>query len=163
MRNDEILKSIFFEHIFFRDFYLEENEIEAEKQKQKEYLTKEEIVDLLADAKIKWRDEDIIFGKKLLNECEKYFEFITTIIKNVSENWDYDRINIIDKTIIIICCSEMIGFSDIPVRATINEAVELAKKFSTDKSFIFVNAVVEKIKKHLMDENLIQKSERGSK
>ena len=116
---------------------------------------------MYADIKIRWRKYDIQFGQQLLNECVNQFDRIISIMKSVSENWDFDRINIIDKTIIIIACSELIGFPDIPVKATINEAIELTKRYSTDKSHIFVNAVVEKIKKYLGETNLIHKSARG--
>jgi transcription antitermination factor NusB len=165
-----------FAHIFFREFNVEQEDeqddtveennnenSENENAEPQKLLTKDEISEMLSDTKIDWRKPDIDFGKQLLNECEKQFEFITTMIKNFSENWDFDRINVTDKTIIIIAAAEILGFPDIPMRATINEAIELTKKYSTDKSYIFVNAVVEKIKRHLIDENLVRKSARGKR
>ena len=168
-----------FAHIFFRDFYIEQDEpsknnksnrkndnknkkLKPQPEPQK-LLTREEISEMLSDTTINWRESDIEFGIQLLNECEKQFDFIVSIIKNISENWEFDRINIIDKTIIIIAASEILGFPDIPIKVTMNEAIEMTKKYSTDKSYIFVNAVIEKMKKHFSDENLIHKTERGSK
>lgn len=160
-----------FEHIFFRDFNIDQdntveennNENSNKNSEPQKLLTKDEISEMMADTKIDWRNTDIEFGKQLLNECERRFDFVTSIIKNVSENWEFDRINITDKTIMILAASEMLGFPDIPISATINEAIELTKKYSTDKSYIFVNALVEKMKRYLIAENLIRKSERGSR
>ena len=161
-----------FAHIFPRDFNIEPGSDEldtedsppkTEKIEPQKLLTRDEITEMLADTTIDWRKEDIEFGKQLLNECVRRYDFFVSMIKNISENWDFDRINVIDRTIIIIAASEMIGFPDIPIKATINEAIEMTKKYSTDKSYIFVNAVIEKIKKQLISENLIHKSEKGSR
>jgi len=57
----------------------------------------------------------------------------------------------------------MLCFPDIPIKATINEAVELAKIYSTDKSYLFTNGIIEKLKNIFLEQNLIIKSERGNK
>jgi len=97
----------------------------------------------------------------LISAVKKNNDFLEKIIKEVSENWDYDRISIIDKVIIFIASVEFVCFPDIPVKATINEAVELAKIYSTDKSYIFINGILEKIKNLFAEKKLVNKSERG--
>lgn len=86
---------------------------------------------------------------------------IVNSIIEVSENWNFDRISIVDRAIICISAAEFISFPDIPIKATINEAIELAKIYSTDKSYIFINGIVEKLKIIFTEKQLIEKSERG--
>lgn len=70
---------------------------------------------------------------------------IDTTIEEHLENWTLDRIASVEKTILQIAVYEMIYEEDIPVSVSINEAVELAKKFGDDKSGPFVNGVLSKI------------------
>ena len=71
--------------------------------------------------------------------------------------------SLIDKTIIIMIATEFLHFPDIPVKASINEGVELSKIFSTEKSFAFVNGIIEKLRDIFTENSLIQKSEIGSR
>lgn len=70
---------------------------------------------------------------------------IDDVIEEHLENWTIDRIAIVEKTILRIAIYEMIYQEDIPVSVSINEAVELAKKFGDDKSGPFVNGVLSKV------------------
>jgi len=82
---------------------------------------------------------DIIsFYEKHIQEADK------TIIKHI-KNWEYNRIAILDKIILRIAYLELLFFPDIPPEATLNEAIEMAKKFSTPKSGLFVNGVIDSI------------------
>jgi N utilization substance protein B len=77
------------------------------------------------------------------------------------KNWDFNRIAIIDKIILRMAIVELIYFHDIPPEVTINEAIELAKTFSTEHSGKFINGMLDAIFKKLKDENRITKSGRG--
>lgn len=66
-------------------------------------------------------------------------------ISRFSDNWEIERLAIIDKNIIRIGICELLYFPDIPGRVSINEAVELAKRFSTPESSRFVNGVVDAV------------------
>lgn len=70
---------------------------------------------------------------------------IDSLINKSSENWTIDRMPVIDRNIIRIAVYEMMKEEDIPFSVSINEAVELAKKYGTDESSKFVNGVVAKI------------------
>jgi N utilization substance protein B len=156
---------VLFKHIFFRDFHIdnerEEENIEVNNFLHQKILSPEEISEMLADTSIDWREEDIKFGQILTKESVLNKDFIHSILKQISENWDFDRVALIDKTIIVMGTTEMMVFPDIPLKVTINESIELAKKYSSDKSSIFVNGILEKMKHQLEKENKINKSERG--
>jgi len=97
-----------------------------------------------------------LFRKTLLNR-EKYEEYI----KQFSKNWDFDRIAFMDILILSMAIAEVLEFPSIPVRVSFNEYIELSKYYSTNRSNVFINGILDKIIDHLRVNNLIQKSGRG--
>lgn len=77
------------------------------------------------------------------------------------ENWDISRLTSTDRIIMKMCVGEMIHFPNIPIKVSINEYVELSKKFSTPKSKLIVNAVLDPLSQELISKNIIKKSGRG--
>ncbi|MBU4487430.1 MAG: transcription antitermination factor NusB [Candidatus Delongbacteria bacterium] len=73
-------------------------------------------------------------------------ESIDAGIINNLENWDFGRISIVDKIILRMGIIELKYFTEIPPKVTINEAIELGKKYSTEKSNIFINGLLNKLK-----------------
>ncbi|HXK48963.1 MAG TPA: transcription antitermination factor NusB [Clostridiales bacterium] len=71
-----------------------------------------------------------------------------SIISNL-ENWDFGRISIIDKIILRMGIVELKYFNDIPPKVVINEAIELGKKYSTEKSNVFINGILNKLKNEI--------------
>ena len=101
------------------------------------------------------------FSLDIINFYGKNFqEADKTIIKHI-KNWEYSRVAILDKIILRIAYLELMFFPDIPPEATMNEAIELAKKFSTPKSGIFVNGVIDSIIKSQKNEIKEIKKGRG--
>ncbi len=101
------------------------------------------------------------FGKTLLVyilENEKQME---DFIRPLLENWELDRVALVDRILIKMSVSEMIIFPTIPTKVSINEYVELAKAYSTDKSKEFVNGILDKSLKTLAEENKVNKVGRG--
>lgn len=88
---------------------------------------------------------------------EKY----ETIIKDTVDNWDMERIALIDSIIIKMCLTEFFHFEDIPPKVSINESIDIAKDFSTRNSGKFVNGVLDAILDKLTRENLINKKGKG--
>lgn len=85
------------------------------------------------------------FSLGIISKYKKHFkEADDTIVKHI-KNWEYNRVAILDKIILRIAFLELMYFEDIPPEATMNEAIELAKKFSTPKSGLFVNGVIDSI------------------
>ncbi|MGM7701922.1 transcription antitermination factor NusB [Pseudalkalibacillus sp. Hm43] len=74
-------------------------------------------------------------------------EPIDEIIKRHLENWSFERIGNVDRSVLRLAVYEMKYLEDIPINVTFNEAIDLAKTFGGDESGRFVNAVLSKISK----------------
>jgi|DewCreStandDraft_4_1066084.scaffolds.fasta_scaffold00401_25 N utilization substance protein B len=145
-----------FNHIFFRDFTFDEIETEPKK-----LLRPDEILELEADTPIDWTDEEIDFTVKLIEKVEENKDYIDNLIVRFAQNWELDRIAIIDRAIIQIAVTEFIAFEEIPTKVSINEAIDIAKQYSTEKSGIFINGILDSILDMLKSEGKIIKSGRG--
>jgi N utilization substance protein B len=98
----------------------------------------------------------ILFRKTVLNDAELTKEFV-----NKTPNWDLDRIAELDTTILKMAICEFLKFPSIPFKVTINEYLELAKEYSTPKSSIFINGILDNLVKDLQANNKINKVGRG--
>ncbi len=98
----------------------------------------------------------LLFRKTVLNEVELAKEYI-----DKTPNWDADRIAEIDTIILKMAICEFLKFPSIPIKVTINEYLELAKEYSTPKSSIFINGILDNLVKEFQNENKIQKTGRG--
>ena len=97
-----------------------------------------------------------LFGKVLDMESKT-----SEIIGRHTKNWDFSRIAVIDGLLLRMAVTEFLHFDDIPPKVSINEAIEIAKSFSTDESGKFINGVLDAILRDLQKENLIKKKGRG--
>ena len=91
--------------------------------------------------------------RNTINHWEEYDKLIDSRILN----WDMDRIAFIDIIIIKMAITEFIYCPTIPLRVTLNEYIELSKEFSTEKSRLFVNGILDRIVVDLRTENKIHK------
>ena len=98
----------------------------------------------------------LLFKKTALNEVELAKEYI-----DKTPNWDAERIAEIDTIILKMAICEFLKFPSIPVKVTINEYLEIAKEYSTPKSSIFINGILDNLVKEFQNENKIQKTGRG--
>ncbi len=99
------------------------------------------------------------FALDLLNKSLSHFnEYDAMFMKHV-ENWDVDRLAFLDKLIIKMGITELIYCPSIPIRVTMNEYIELAKEFSTDRSKLFVNGLLDRFLIDLRAEGRIYKEE----
>lgn len=93
------------------------------------------------------------FCQRLINGvCQNKAE-IDQLIEKTSENWSLKRMSVVDRNILRLATFELLKCPDIPFKATLNEAIELAKKFSTDESGAFINGILDKICSHLKSAN----------
>ena len=76
-------------------------------------------------------------------------------------NWDKDRVATLDNLLIKIALAELIYFPDIPPKVTLNEYLEIAKEYSTPKSNLFINGVLDSLVKSFIKNNRIRKEGRG--
>jgi transcription antitermination protein NusB len=101
------------------------------------------------------------FAKKLVHETIEHSDEIERLIRANVEHWEYNRIAVIDNILIHIGICELLYFPDIPPKVTISEAIEIAKRFSTEQSGKFVNGVLDAILIALKQSNLLHKTGRG--
>lgn len=98
----------------------------------------------------------LLFRKTVLNEAELAKEYI-----DKTPNWDAERIAEIDTIILKLAICEFLKFPSIPVKVTINEYLEIAKEYSTPKSSIFINGILDNLVKEFTNENKLKKTGRG--
>lgn len=164
-----IVKKVLFKHELVssymeeRDLYWAENQEVLKSMVLRTVKSFEEGSDEqheLAELSYNW-EEDKEFFLDLFNLSIKGEEEYEEMISRKSKNWEVDRLALLDKVILIMALSEMINFSSIPVKVTINEYIELSKKYSTPKSKFFVNGVLDVLSGELQDKGVIRKSGRG--
>ena len=85
------------------------------------------------------------FAELLIDQLRKHDEIVGRYITAVVRHWDRDRVARIDDCILRLGACELIAFLDIPTAVSINEAIELAKKYSTEQSGGFVNGVLDAV------------------
>jgi len=85
------------------------------------------------------------FARDLCRKIQFGAEEIDREIITRSERWDFNRIAVIDKLILRMAIAEILYFPDIPPKVTINEAIEIAKRYSTDNSSRFVNGILDSV------------------
>ncbi|MEX0639349.1 MAG: transcription antitermination factor NusB [Balneolaceae bacterium] len=83
------------------------------------------------------------------------------IVSEHIRNWKLDRLAILDKLILRMALCEFLRFGEIPVKVTMNEAIELAKRYSTRRSGYFINGILDAALKRLLEEGRIEKHGRG--
>lgn len=111
--------------------------------------------------KIYKEEEDINFVKKLFLKTIARNEELDELIDKKTNNWEMDRIAVLDVVFMKMAIVEFMDFSSIPVKVSINEYIELSKFFSTPKSKLFINGVLDKVLAELKKENKIKKKGRG--
>ena len=121
-----------------------------------QYITDSIIKDALGTEKEARRFAEKLFFITLENENE----LEEVIIKHI-QNWEFQRLALIDRLILKMSLCEFLYFEEIPTKVTINEAIEIAKKFSTAKSGRFVNGILDAALEDLNKANKIIKKGRG--
>lgn len=108
-----------------------------------------------------WVEEDKHFILDLLNRTISFDDDFQEVIGGKTQNWDPDRIALMDVIIMKMAMAELIYFPNIPVKVTMNEYIEMAKEFSTPKSNSFINGILDKILAELKDKGKVKKTGRG--
>ncbi|XOD69448.1 MAG: transcription antitermination factor NusB [Flavobacteriales bacterium AspAUS03] len=105
--------------------------------------------------------EDKIFiitlYRKTISHCENFNE----LIRSVATNWDLDRMAILDKIVLQMALCEFLYFPTIPPKVTMNEYIEITKIYSTSKSKIFINGILDQLFKVLNKQEKILKIGKG--
>jgi N utilization substance protein B len=156
--NSEILLSYIEEKSIFwiEDIDLVASMIVKSFKRSKETKGAVKILSLFKEEK-----EEKAFYKKLFHNSIVNSDEIDKIIRDHTKNWDIERIALMDILLMRLAVSEVTTFPSIPVKVTLNEYIELAKQYSTNKSNFFINGILDKSFSDLKEEGKIKKTGRG--
>jgi N utilization substance protein B len=91
-----------------------------------------------------------LFAEPLIRGVLEHRQTVDEAIKKYAKNWDFHRIATVDRNILRLAIYEMMFREDIPPVVSINEAVDIAKRFSTDDSGKFVNGILDRVKQDIL-------------
>ena len=106
----------------------------------------EQFEEILKDKRIKQKKAE--FARNLLKGVLEHLDEIDEIIKNHLIDWDFERLDKVDKQILRVAVYEL-KYTDTPYQIVIDEAVKIAKNFSEDKAKSFINGILDKIAKEI--------------
>ena len=95
-------------------------------------------------------DEDDGFAQQILMGVLEHYNHIDELIEKFSEHWRLDRISIIDRNILRMAIFELLFREDIPPKVTLNEAIDLGKRFGSEDSSAFINGILDRIQKEVV-------------
>jgi len=103
------------------------------------------------------KDFAVDLFRKTINFDKQFEEII--IVK--AKNWDLDRIAIMDQIMIKMAFTEILNMPELPVKVSLNEYIEISKYYSTNKSKMFINGLIDSAVKDFTNQNKIHKTGRG--
>jgi N utilization substance protein B len=99
------------------------------------------------------------FFRKLVNGVLETKHQIDALVERFSQNWNISRMSCVDRNVMRIAVYEMLYCDDIPPKVSINEAVDIGKKFGTQESGAFINGIMDSIREALLEEGTLQKTD----
>lgn len=105
--------------------------------------------------------ESFTFAKSFFLKVIETQPDLDRLIKNQVAHWEFNRLAVIDKIVLRMGICELLYFDDIPPKVSINEAIEIAREFSTEKSDKFVNGVLDAVLDDLKANGSLHKEGRG--
>lgn len=106
-------------------------------------------------------EDDLVFAKDLFKKTLLNSSKFASEIATKTTNWDSERLASLDGVLLKMALCEFQKFPSIPYKVTINEYLEIAKEYSTPKSSLFINGILDKIVKEYQSDKIHQKSGRG--
>jgi transcription antitermination protein NusB len=107
------------------------------------------------------KEDDKEYAKQLFRKVFLNRNDYNALINKHSQNWEFDRIAIMDILIMQMALAEIMEFNSIPIKVSLNEYIEIAKDYSTPNSNTFINGILDNVVKDLKAENRIVKTGRG--
>ena len=102
--------------------------------------------------------EDEEFALHIFRDTVQNHDQYKALIDEHTKNWDVDRLAFMDIVIMLVALAEIMSVPTIPVNVTLNEYMEIAKEYSTEKSAAFINGVLDDIVKRLKNEKKLMKA-----
>ena len=106
-------------------------------------------------------EDDKVFASNLLKRTILNSADYTKYVVETASNWDEERISDMDQLLMQMAICELLNFETIPVKVTLNEYIELSKDYSSQKSKIFINGVIDKLAVRFKEEGILKKLGRG--
>ncbi|MTI88249.1 MAG: transcription antitermination factor NusB [Balneolaceae bacterium] len=119
------------------------------------------VTDTIIKKSVGSKKESRRFAERLFFLTAEHNEALDEIISAHIKNWDIHRLAMIDRLVLKIALCEFLHFEEIPTKVTINEAIEIVKKYSTAKSGNFVNGILDAALDDLSEKGEINKTGRG--
>lgn len=105
--------------------------------------------------------DDVVFVTELFEKCIIHNDTFSEMISEKTVNWEVDRIAQMDVLLMKMALSEVLYFPNIPIKVTLNEYIDISKEYSTPKSKMFINGILDKIVLDLNSKQKITKTGRG--
>lgn len=103
-------------------------------------------------------EDELQFGMELLDKALENHERFEQLINSHLKGWDADRIAYMDRVLVETALAEILFFDDIAITVSLNEYIELAKSYSGDKSYMFLNGILTEIIRDLRNEGQFLKA-----
>ncbi len=116
---------------------------------------------IMYDKRVSKDEDDMVFARQLLLNTLAHREESVELIKRYLQGWEYERVASMDVLLINMAVAELIECSSIPEKVTVDEYIELSKDFSSERSKLFINGILDKIILELRSQGKIKKSGRG--
>ena len=105
----------------------------------------------------------IQYAESLLAITKEHFLEIDKILSETSDNWDVERFSMVDKSLLHLAVAELLYFPEVPANVVINEALEMARSFSSDQSVPFINGILDSVKKKHLTNKEIENADKVEK
>ena len=122
--------------LFEQDFQTEALDVESIDERQDRFFANFEV-----SAKA------VPYARELISGIVGYRAELDSLIASNSRNWRVERMSLVDRNLLRIALFEIRYADDVPGRVAINEALEIAKRFSTDKSVAFINGILDSLQR----------------
>ncbi|MFB6099064.1 MAG: transcription antitermination factor NusB [Salinibacter sp.] len=124
-------------------------------------LEPDQLVHTIVDANLDEDPSTRDFAERLFRTTLDTTDEADEIIEKHAENWEIHRIAVIDRCLLRMATTEFLKFEEIPPKVSVDEVIEIAKKYSTPRSGTFVNGVIDAILLDLHEHGRLNKSGRG--
>ena len=116
---------------------------------------------LMYDKRVEKDEADMEFARQLLRETLLHREEADEMIKARLQGWEFERVALMDVLLINMGIAEFVTFPSIPEKVTVDEYIELSKEFSSERSKLFINGILDKLVLELRSQGKIKKLGRG--
>ncbi len=128
---------------------LEEERIEALKK------------EMISDRNVKKSVAE--YAESLFEITKEHFIEIDKILSETADNWDVERFSKVDRSLLHIAVAELLYFPEVPANVVINEALEMARSFSSEQSVSFINGILDSVKRKYLTKKEIENADKVEK